>query len=114
MSAIAANPVAAPVIVATDLVKDYRMGAETVHALNGVTLSIARNEYVAIMGASGSGKSTLMNIVGCLDRPTSGEYRLAGQVVSGLGETEPIVSPAPAGLVDGDRVRVGQAGPVRP
>ena len=85
MSAIASESVA-PVIVATELVKDYRMGAEIVHALAGVSLTIARNEYLAIMGSSGSGKSTLMNIIGCLDRPSSGEYRLAGEPVSRLGD----------------------------
>jgi len=70
------------VIQIRDLVRTYEMGVETVHALRGVSLEIRRNEYVAIMGPSGSGKSTLMNLIGCLDTPTSGEYWLNGQEVS--------------------------------
>ena len=70
------------VIQIRDLTRGYEMGAETVHALRGVTLAIRRNEYVAIMGPSGSGKSTLMNLIGCLDTPTTGEYWLNGQEVS--------------------------------
>src|SRR5688572_32919797 len=62
------------------------MGGEVVHALRGVDLAIRRNEYVAIMGPSGSGKSTLMNLIGCLDTPTAGEYWLNGQKVSDLGD----------------------------
>jgi len=62
--------------------KIYKVGVERIHALDGVDLDIHRNEYVAIMGASGSGKSTMMNILGCLDRPTSGRYELDGRVVS--------------------------------
>jgi putative ABC transport system ATP-binding protein len=71
-------------IEARDLVKTYTMGDQTVHALRGVSLDITEGDFVAIMGASGSGKSTLMNILGCLDLPTSGEYRLAGEEVEGL------------------------------
>jgi putative ABC transport system ATP-binding protein len=72
------------IIEARQLQKHYRMGAETVRALRGVDLAIRRNEYVAIMGPSGSGKSTLMNLIGCLDTPTAGEYILNGQAVAGL------------------------------
>ncbi|HEU0297918.1 MAG TPA: ABC transporter ATP-binding protein [Longimicrobium sp.] len=70
------------------LEKHYDLGAETVRALRGVDLRIARNEYVAIMGPSGSGKSTLMNLIGCLDTPSAGEYVLNGQRVAGMGEDE--------------------------
>jgi putative ABC transport system ATP-binding protein len=62
------------------------MGADEVHALRGVSLDIGRNEYVAIMGPSGSGKSTLMNVIGCLDVPTSGTYSLEGQAVADMSE----------------------------
>jgi putative ABC transport system ATP-binding protein len=68
--------------------RDYAMGSETVHALRAVDLAVARNEYVAIMGPSGSGKSTLMNILGCLESPSRGEYRLNGRLVSGLTDAE--------------------------
>ena len=70
----------------TDVVKTYVMGADTVHALRGVSLGIRRNEYVAVMGPSGSGTSTLMNVIGCLDVPTSGTYSLEGQMVAHLSE----------------------------
>lgn len=68
------------------LTREYRMDAETVYALRGVDLAINRNEYVAVMGPSGSGKSTLMNIVGCLDTPTGGEYWLNGIEVSRMND----------------------------
>jgi len=71
-----------------DLWKTYEMGAEKLHALRGVDLEIRRGEYVAIMGPSGSGKSTLMNLIGCLDTPTSGKYWLAGRLVSELDDDE--------------------------
>ena len=76
------------VIVTRNLRRDYDMGGEVVHALRGVDLTIRKNEFVAIMGPSGSGKSTLMNLIGCLDTPTGGEYWLNGHRVSELGEDE--------------------------
>jgi putative ABC transport system ATP-binding protein len=76
--------VATPLIALDRIAKTYRMGDVTVEALRGVTLEIAEGDFVAIMGASGSGKSTLMNVLGCLDRPTSGAYLLAGEEVSSL------------------------------
>jgi putative ABC transport system ATP-binding protein len=71
-----------------DVYKIYDMGAEKVHALNGIDLVIERGEYVAIMGASGSGKSTLMNLIGCLDTPTSGSYHLNGVAVEELDDSQ--------------------------
>jgi putative ABC transport system ATP-binding protein len=76
------------IIEARRLTRLYRVGVETIHALRGVDLDVAGNEMVAIMGSSGSGKSTLMNILGCLDRPTAGEYRLDGRTVSSMGSAE--------------------------
>jgi putative ABC transport system ATP-binding protein len=76
------------IIRVVDLTRSYAMGTERVHALRGVTLEMARNEYVAIMGPSGSGKSTMMNLLGCLDTPTSGEYWLNGVEVSRLSDNE--------------------------
>jgi len=76
------------VIRTENLVKTYEMGAEQVHALQGVDVEIRKGEYVAIMGPSGSGKSTLMNLIGCLDSPTSGRYWLAGRLVSELDDDE--------------------------
>jgi len=68
--------------------KIYNLGAENVHALDGIDLDINRNEYISIMGPSGSGKSTLMNLIGCLDTPTKGKYLLNGQLVSQLTDDE--------------------------
>lgn len=76
------------IILAVNLTKIYDLGQQQVQALKGVSLTIKRNELVAIMGPSGSGKSTLMNIVGCLDTPTSGDYFLNGKLVSTLSEDE--------------------------
>jgi putative ABC transport system ATP-binding protein len=76
------------VIRIRELTREYRMGEERILALRGVTLDIRRNEYVAIMGPSGSGKSTMMNLLGCLDTPTGGEYWLNGQEVSRLTDDE--------------------------
>ena len=76
------------VIVTRNLRRDYDMGGEVVHALDGVDLIIRKNEFVAIMGPSGSGKSTLMNLIGCLDSPTGGEYWLNGHRVSELDDDE--------------------------
>lgn len=78
----------ANVVTVTGVKKLYKMGSETVAALNGVDLTIDAGEFVALMGPSGSGKSTLMNILGCLDRPTVGSYKLLGQEVSGLSDDD--------------------------
>jgi len=78
----------APVIRTHGLTKDYQLGSETVRALRGVDLTVERNEFIAIMGPSGSGKSTLMNLIGCLDTPSGGEYWLDGTAVSKLSDNE--------------------------
>lgn len=77
-----------PIISVRKLTKIYQMGAATVKALQGIDLNVARNEYLALMGPSGSGKSTLMNLIGCLDTPTAGEYHLNGTNVSTMDDTE--------------------------
>ena len=93
MSAAPAPPSAAvqtdgTLIRAEDLWRTYVMGAEEIHALRGVSFTIAPNEYVAVMGPSGSGKSTLMNLIGCLDTPSRGRYVLRGKVVSEMNDDE--------------------------
>ena len=77
-----------PLIETHDLWKTYQMGTEEIHALRGVSVDIERGEYIAIMGPSGSGKSTLMNLVGCLDTPTSGSYLLNGKRISEMNDNE--------------------------
>ncbi len=77
-----------PLIRTIDLWKTYDMAAEKIHALQGVSFEISANEYVAIMGPSGSGKSTLMNLIGCLDSPSRGEYFLNGKLVSSMDDDE--------------------------
>ena len=76
------------VILLREITRDFKLGGQTVHVLKGIDLDIQRGEYVALMGPSGSGKSTLMNLLGCLDTPTSGTYVLADRDVSRMGEQE--------------------------
>jgi putative ABC transport system ATP-binding protein len=87
---MSAEPVAVngSLIEARDLWRTYSMGAEEIHALRGVSFTIAAGEYLAVMGPSGSGKSTLMNLVGCLDTPTRGTYVLRGKLVSQMNDDE--------------------------
>jgi putative ABC transport system ATP-binding protein len=82
------RPVDSIVIDIENITKNYVMGEETVHALRGVSLQIHRNEYIAIMGPSGSGKSTLMNMLGCLDTPSSGRYEFNGKNVAEMNDDE--------------------------
>ena len=77
-----------PLIRLEGIAKHYQMGGETIAALNGIDLEVARNDYVAFIGSSGSGKSTMMNILGCLDTPTMGKYFLNGKDVAGMSETD--------------------------
>ena len=78
---------ASPILELTDICRSYRNGDEVVHALAGVSLQVKRGEFVAIMGTSGSGKSTMMHIIGCLDQPSSGDYRFDGVKVNALSAT---------------------------
>ncbi len=85
---VAKVPIGPPVIEVADLVKTYQMGDITVRALRGVSFTVGRGELVAIMGPSGSGKSTLMNTLGCLDKPTSGIYKIEGVDVSRMSDSQ--------------------------
>ena len=76
------------VIELRNIIRDFKLGPQTVHVLKGIDLDIKKGEYVALMGPSGSGKSTLMNLLGCLDTPTSGSYNLAGRDVSQMKDNE--------------------------
>src|SRR5476651_2635166 len=76
------------IIKLTDIGREYKIGDEAIYALKSITLDISKNEYVALMGPSGSGKSTLMNVLGCLDTPTKGEYILNGIDVSHMSDNE--------------------------
>src|SRR5437763_8952544 len=88
MSQNSTRPVGPLVIDIENITKDYVMGKETVHALRGVSLQIHKNEYIAVMGPSGSGKSTLMNMLGCLDTPSSGRYEFNGKNVAEMDDDE--------------------------
>jgi putative ABC transport system ATP-binding protein len=88
MESIAVSDNIQPVIQVTSLVKDYSRGESVVHALRSVTVSVSPGQFVAVMGPSGSGKSTFMNLIGCLDRPTSGTYELDGVEVTHLSPTQ--------------------------
>ena len=82
------EPAAGPLIAVEDLHKIYQVGTQTVPAIQGIDLEVSRGEYMAIMGSSGSGKSTLMNMLGCLDTPTKGTYRLNGTEVSSMSDDQ--------------------------
>src|SRR6266568_5157526 len=88
MKADSVRPTGPMVIDIENITKDYVMGEEIVRALRGVSLQIRRNEYLAVMGPSGSGKSTLMNMLGCLDTPTSGRYEFNGRNVAEMDDDE--------------------------
>jgi len=91
VSSLVSRPYRQPgalVIEIEGVTKLYKMGEETIHALRGISLKIHRNEYLAVMGPSGSGKSTLMNMLGCLDTPTSGHYEFNGKNVAQMGDDE--------------------------
>jgi putative ABC transport system ATP-binding protein len=77
-----------PIILARGLSKDYRLGGQAIRALDGVTMTVEASEMVAVMGPSGSGKSTLLHLLGCLDRPSAGDYRFRGRSVADLGDDE--------------------------
>src|SRR5437868_11885217 len=89
LSLVTENRPTGPIVIDIEnITKDYVMGEETVRALRGVSLQIRRNEYLAVMGPSGSGKSTLMNMLGCLDTPTSGRYEFNGRNVAEMDDDE--------------------------
>jgi putative ABC transport system ATP-binding protein len=88
ISSVATNGDEIPVIELRNIARRYDMGGELIYALRDVSLSIFKNEYVAIMGPSGSGKSTMMNLLGCLDTPSSGEYYFSGELVSRMDDSE--------------------------